>query len=51
MIPYLTGFNKTIFNTIAIQATAYLAADKESVGLSRVHMCESKCIPPLRDNI
>ena len=27
----------TIFNKIAIQATAHMAADKEAVGLSRVH--------------
>ena len=27
-----------------------MAADKKAVGLSRVHMYESKCILPLRDN-
>ena len=32
---------------IAIQATAQMAADKEAVGLSRVHMYESRCILPL----
>ena len=32
------------FNKIAIQARAQMAADKEAVGLSRVHMYESKCI-------
>ena len=36
-----------IFNKIAIQE---IAADKEAVGLSRVHMYESKCSLPLRDN-
>ena len=39
-----------IFNKIAIQAGAHMAADKEAVGLSRVHVYESKYIPPLRDN-
>ena len=34
----------TIFNKIAIQARAEMAADKYVVGLSRVHMYESKCI-------
>ena len=29
--------------TILLQATAQMAADKEAVGLSSVHMCESKC--------
>ena len=33
-----------MFNKIAIQARAQMAADKEAVGLSRVHMYESKCI-------
>ena len=39
------------FNKIAIQATAQMAADKEAVGLSRVHIYEyrPKCILPLRD--
>ena len=37
-------------NRIAIQVTAQMAADKEAIGLSRVHMYESKCILPLRDN-
>ena len=32
----------TRFNTIVIQARAQMAADKEAVGLSRVHMYESK---------
>ena len=27
-----------------------MAADKKAVGLSRVHIYESKCILPLRDN-
>ena len=27
-----------------------MAADKEAIGLSRVHMYEPKCILPLRDN-
>ena len=36
-------FNK-IFNKIAIQARAQTAADKEAVGLSRIHMYKSKCI-------
>ena len=35
---------------IVIQARAHMVADKEAVGLSRVHMYESKCILPLRDN-
>ena len=36
-------------NKIAIQATAQMAADKEALGLSRVHMYESNCIlPPLQ---
>ena len=43
---YACRFNKTIFNKIAIQPTAQMAADKEAVGLSRVHMYESKCILP-----
>ena len=43
---YLTRF----FNKIAIQARVQMAADKETVGFSRVHMYESKCILPLRDN-
>ena len=30
------------FNEIAIRARAQMAADKEAVGLSRVHMYESK---------
>ena len=38
------------FNKIAIQARAQVVADKEAVGLSRVHMHESKCILSLRDN-
>ena len=41
-------FDLTRANKIAIQATAQMAADKEAVGLSRVNMCESKCIPSLR---
>ena len=36
----------TRFNTIAIQARAQLAADREAVDLSRVRMYESKCILP-----
>ena len=40
--------NLTRFNKIAIQARAQMAADKEAVGLSRVHMYESKCILHLR---
>ena len=44
-LTYLTRFNK-----ITIRARAQMAADKEGVGLSRVHMNESKCILPLRDN-
>ena len=40
----------TRFNKIAIQARAQMAAVKEAVGLSRVHIYESKCILPLRDN-
>ena len=31
-------------------STSEMAVDKEAVGLSRVHMYESKCILPLRDN-
>ena len=42
--------SSTRFNKIAIQATVQMAADKEAVGLSRVHMYESKCMLPLRDN-
>ena len=42
---YLTRFNK-----IAIQARAHVAADKEAIASSRVHMYESKCMLPLRDN-
>ena len=38
------------FKKLAIQARAQMAADKEAVGLSRVHMYESKCILPLREN-
>ena len=38
------------FNKIAIQTTAQMAADKEAVGLSRVHTYESKCLLLLRDN-
>ena len=38
------------FNKIVIQPTAQMAVDMENVGLSRVHMYESKCILPLRDN-
>ena len=41
---------RTRFNKISIQATAQMAADKEAIGLSRVHMYESKCILPLRAN-
>ena len=37
------------FNKIPIQARAQMAADKEAVGLSIVHMYESKCVLPLRD--
>ena len=40
----------TKFNKIAIEATAQMAADKEAIDFSRVHMYESKCILPLRDN-
>ena len=40
----------TRFNNIAIQARAQMATDKEAVGLSKVHMYESKCIMPLQDN-
>ena len=36
------------FNKIAIQAKAQMAADKEAIGLSRVHVYKSMCI--LRDN-
>ena len=32
-----------IFNKIAIQETPQMAADKEAIGLSTVHMYESKC--------
>ena len=39
----------TRFGKIAIQATAQMAAVKEAVGLSRVHVYESKRILPLRD--
>ena len=38
------------FNKIAIQATAQMAADKEAISLSRVHMYESNCMLPLQDN-
>ena len=38
-----------LINKIAIQTRAQIAADKQAVGLSRVHMYESKCILPLRD--
>ena len=34
------------FNNIAMQVTARRAADKEAVGLLRVHMYKSKCIRP-----
>ena len=34
----------TRFNKIATQARAQAAADNDAVGLSRVHMYESKCI-------
>ena len=40
----------TRFNTIVIQARVKMAEDKEAVGLSRVHMYESRCILPLRYN-
>ena len=36
-----------MFNKISIQARAQMAADKEAVGLSRVHEYESKCNLPL----
>ena len=50
-ITYPIGFTElTRFNKITIQARAQMAADKETVGLSKVHMYESKCILPLRDN-
>ena len=39
----------TRFNKIAIQATAQMAADKEAVGLSSVHMYDS-CILSLQYN-
>ena len=42
--------NTKDFNKIAIQATVQMAADKEAVGLLRVHTYESECILPLRDN-
>ena len=45
----LRHLHLTRFNQIAIQARAQMAADKEAVGLSRVHMYESKRIPPLRN--
>ena len=52
--PHSVSFNGrsflTRFNKIAIQASAWMAADKESVGLARVHMYEFKCILPLRDS-
>ena len=35
---------------VLTQPTAYMAADKKAVGLSRIHMHESKCILPLGDN-
>ena len=41
----------TIFNKIAIQATAQMDANNEAVGLSGVHMYESKRILPLYDII
>ena len=31
--------------------TAHMAADKEAVSLSGVHMDESKCIQPSRDTV
>ena len=40
----------TRLNKIAIQATAQMAADKEAVGLLRVHMYGTKRVLPLRDN-
>ena len=44
VVKYLTISNKT-----AIQAPAQMTAGKEAVGLSRVHMYESKCILSLLD--
>ena len=41
----------TRFHKIAIQAAAHIAANRTSVGLSRVHMYESKCILPPRDSL
>ena len=40
----------TIFNKIAIQTRAEMAADKYVVGLSRLKMYESKCILSLPGN-
>ena len=40
----------TRFNEIAIQARVQMDAHKKAVGLSRVHMYESKCSLLLRDN-
>ena len=45
-----SNLSLTRFDKIAIQARAQMAADNEAVGLLRVHMYESKCILPLRDN-
>ena len=41
----------TRFNKIAMQATAQMAAYKEAVGLSRVHMYESKFLLPYEDTL
>ena len=45
-----TNIDLTRFNNSSTPATAQMAADKEAVVLSRVHLCESKCILPLRDD-
>ena len=47
LIPNIARLKGQRFNKIAIEE---IAADKEAFGLSRVHMYESKCSLPLRDN-
>ena len=47
LLPWPDHFRSLkILKKIATQATALMAADKEAVGLSRVHMNEPKCILP-----
>ena len=50
LLDHWTGqFSRSRLNKIATRATPQMVADKEAVGLSRVHINYSKFNPPSRD--